>query len=251
MPGILYLIPNTLGQTEVADTDPLAHIIPQEVQSITARLDYFVAENAKTTRAFLKLIGSRNTLAKPIQEIRIAELNVNTEAKALPALLEPLLAGQDAGLISEAGVPAVADPGANLVRLAHARGIQVRPLVGPSSLLLAVMASGLSGQNFAFNGYLPIDAAARSKRIKQLEDRSRQEKQTQFFIETPYRNAGLLETLVNTCNPNTLISIATDLTLPSEAIKTQTAARWKADLTSGKTPDFHKKPTVFLLLADS
>jgi len=113
------------------------------------------------------------------------------------------------------------------------------------------MASGLSGQNFAFNGYLPIDAAARSKRIKQLEDRSRQEKQTQFFIETPYRNAGLLETLVNTCNPNTLISIATDLTLPSEAIKTQTAARWKADLTSGKTPDFHKKPTVFLLLADS
>lgn len=251
MPGILYLIPNTLGQTEVADTDPLAHIIPQEVQSITARLDYFVAENAKTTRAFLKLIGTRTTLAKPIQEIRIAELNVNTEAKALPALLEPLLAGQDAGLISEAGVPAVADPGANLVRLAHARGIQVRPLVGPSSLLLAVMASGLSGQNFAFNGYLPIDAAARSKRIKQLEDRSRQEKQTQFFIETPYRNAGLLETLVNTCNPNTLISIATDLTLPSEAIKTQTAARWKADLTSGKTPDFHKKPTVFLLLADS
>lgn len=251
MPGILYLIPNTLGQTEVADTDPLAHIIPQEVQTITAKLDYFVAENAKTTRAFLKLIGTRNTLAKPIQEIRIAELNVNTEAKALPALLEPLLAGQDAGLISEAGVPAVADPGANLVRLAHARGIQVRPLVGPSSLLLAVMASGLSGQNFAFNGYLPIDAAARSKRIKQLEDRSRQEKQTQFFIETPYRNAGLLETLVNTCNPNTLISIATDLTLPSEAIKTQTAARWKADLTSGKTPDFHKKPTVFLLLADS
>lgn len=250
MPGILYLIPNTLGQTEVADTDPLAHIIPQEVQSITAKLDYFVAENAKTTRAFLKLIGTRNTLTKPIQEIRIAELNVNTEAKALPALLEPLLAGQDAGLISEAGVPAVADPGANLVRLAHARGIQVRPLVGPSSLLLAVMASGLSGQNFAFNGYLPIDAAARSKRIKQLEDRSRQEKQTQFFIETPYRNAGLLETLVNTCNPNTLISIATDLTLPSEAIRTQTAARWKADLTSGKTPDFHKKPTVFLLLAD-
>ncbi|WP_175626610.1 MULTISPECIES: SAM-dependent methyltransferase [Oxalobacteraceae] len=251
MPGILYLIPNTLGQTEVADTDPLAHIIPQEVQSITAKLDYFVAENAKTTRAFLKLIGTRNTLAKPIQEIRISELNVNTEAKALPALLEPLLAGQDAGLISEAGVPAVADPGANLVRLAHARGIQVRPLVGPSSLLLAVMASGLSGQNFAFNGYLPIDAAARSKRIKQLEDRSRQEKQTQFFIETPYRNAGLLETLVNTCNPNTLISVATDLTLPSEVIKTQTAARWKADLTSGKTPDFHKKPTVFLLLADS
>lgn len=251
MPGILYLIPNTLGQAEVNATDPLAHIIPLEVQTTTAKLDYFIAENAKTTRAFLKLIGTHNTLAKPIQEIRIAELNVNTDAKALPALLEPLLSGQDAGLISEAGVPAVADPGANLVRLAHAHGIQVKPLVGPSSLLLAVMASGLSGQNFAFNGYLPIDAVARAKRIKQLEDRSRSEKQTQFFIETPYRNAGLLETLATTCNPNTLICIATDLTLPSETIKTQSAAKWKADIASGKTPDFHKKPTVFLLLADS
>lgn len=250
MPGTLYLIPNTLGQTDVGITDPLAHIIPVDVQLATARLEYFIAENAKTTRAFLKLIGTNNTLAKPIQEIRIAELNVNTDAKELPALLEPLLCGQDAGLISEAGVPAVADPGANLVRLAHAHGIQVKPLVGPSSLLLAVMASGLSGQNFAFNGYLPIDASARTKRIKQLEERSRMEKQTQFFIETPYRNAGLLETLATTCNANTLVCIATDLTLLSEAIKTQTAGKWKADLASGKTPDFHKKPTVFLLLAE-
>lgn len=250
MPGILYLIPNTLGQAEIDAVDPLAHIIPVEVQARTAKLDYFIAENAKTTRAFLKLIGARNVLTKPIQEIRIAELNVNTDAKNLPALLEPILAGQDAGLISEAGVPAVADPGANLVRLAHAQGIQVKPLVGPSSLLLAVMASGLSGQNFAFNGYLPIDAAARIKRIKQLEERSRAEKQTQFFIETPYRNAGMLETLAATCNSNTLISVATDLTLPSENIQTKTAAKWKAECASGKTPDFHKKPTVFLLLAE-
>ncbi|WP_353153006.1 SAM-dependent methyltransferase [Herminiimonas fonticola] len=250
MPGILYLIPNTLGQAEIDAVDPLAHIIPVEVQARTAKLDYFIAENAKTTRAFLKLIGTRNVLTKPIQEIRIAELNVNTDAKNLPALLEPILAGQDAGLISEAGVPAVADPGANLVRLAHAQGIQVKPLVGPSSLLLAVMASGLSGQNFAFNGYLPIDAAARIKRIKQLEERSRAEKQTQFFIETPYRNAGMLETLAATCNSNTLISVATDLTLPSENIQTKTAAKWKAECASGKTPDFHKKPTVFLLLAE-
>jgi len=250
MPGILYLIPNTLGQTEVDDVDPLAHIIPTDVQLLTAKLDYFIAENAKTTRAFLKLVGTRNTLTKPIQEIQIAELNVNTDAKNLPALLEPILAGQDAGLISEAGVPAVADPGANLVRLAHAQGIQVKPLVGPSSLLLAVMASGLSGQNFAFNGYLPIDAAARIKRIKQLEERSRAEKQTQFFIETPYRNAGMLETLAANCNSNTLISVATDLTLPSEQIQTKTAAKWKAECASGKTPDFHKKPTVFLLLAE-
>ena len=250
MPGILYLIPNTLGQSEIDAVDPLAHIIPAEVQARTAKLDYFIAENAKTTRAFLKLIGTRNVLAKPIQEIRIAELNVNTDAKNLPTLLGPILAGQDAGLISEAGVPAVADPGANLVRLAHAHGIQVKPLVGPSSLLLAVMASGLSGQNFAFNGYLPIDATARIKRIKQLEERSRAEKQTQFFIETPYRNAGMLESLAATCNGNTLISVATDLTLPSENIQTKTAAKWKAECASGKTPDFHKKPTVFLLLAE-
>lgn len=250
MSGILYLIPNTLGQASIDDTDPLAHVIPTEVQSITATLDYFIAENAKTTRAFLKLIGTANSLAKPIQDIHIAELNVNTDAKTLPALLAPLLAGQNAGLISEAGVPAVADPGANLVRLAHIHGIQVKPLVGPSSLLLAVMASGLNGQSFAFNGYLPIDANARSKRIKQLEDRSRQEKQTQFFIETPYRNAGLLEILATICNPTTLICIATDLTLPSESIRAQMASKWKAELRSGKTPDFHKKPTVFLLLAE-
>jgi 16S rRNA (cytidine1402-2'-O)-methyltransferase len=249
MPGILYLIPNTLGQSETEHEEPLAHVIPQHVQAITAQLDYFIAENAKTTRAFLKLVGTANTLAKPIQEIRIEELNVNTDAQTLPALLAPLLAGQDGGLISEAGVPAVADPGANLVRLAHAQGIQVKPLVGPSSLLLAVMASGLNGQSFAFNGYLPIDAGARSKRIKQLEERSRLEKQTQFFIETPYRNAGLLEILATSCHPNTLICIATDLTLPSESVRTQTTAKWKAELASGKAPDFHKKPTVFLLLA--
>jgi 16S rRNA (cytidine1402-2'-O)-methyltransferase len=248
MPGILYLIPNTLGSHDASDS--LTHIIPVDVQQITARLDYFIAENAKTTRAFLKLIGTVTTLAKPIQEIRIAELDVNTEAKALPALLAPLLAGQDGGLISEAGVPAVADPGANLVRLAHAHGIQVKPLVGPSSLLLAVMASGLSGQNFAFNGYLPIDVVARTKRIRQLEERSRAEKQTQFFIETPYRNTGMLETLAASCQPGTLISVATDLTLPSETIQTQSAAKWKADLANGKAPDFHKKPTVFLLLAE-
>lgn len=250
MPGILYLIPNTLGQSEADGNDALAHIIPTDVQLLTARLDYFIAENAKTTRAFLKLLSTRNPLAKPIQEIIIAELNVNTVTKNLPALLEPLLAGQDAGLISEAGVPAVADPGADLVRLAHALGIQVKPLVGPSSLLLAVMASGLSGQNFAFNGYLPIDATARIKRIKQLEERSRAEKQTQFFIETPYRNASMLETLAVSCNGTTLISVATDLTLPSEQIQTKTAAKWKAACASGKMPNFHKKPTVFLLLAE-
>jgi 16S rRNA (cytidine1402-2'-O)-methyltransferase len=249
MTGILYLIPNTLG-TAPEGTDPLQHIIPAKVQAITASLDYFVAENAKTTRAFLKLVTQRTPLCKPLQEIQIAELNVNTPETALPALLEPLLAGRHAGLISEAGVPAVADPGANLVRAAHAKGITVRPLVGPSSLLLSVMASGLNGQSFAFNGYLPTDAGLRAKRIKALEARSRAEKQTQLFIETPYRNAAMLEALALNCAPNTLLCTATDLTLPSESIRTQSAAKWKADLAAGKTPDFHKKPTVFLLLAE-
>lgn len=249
MPGVLYLIPNTLGTSDAGSADPLATIIPAQVQAITARLDYFIAENAKTTRAFLKLVAIAHPLSKPMQEIRISELNVNTEAAELPALLAPLMAGQDAGLISEAGVPAVADPGANLVRLAHSNNIPVRPLVGPSSLLLAVMASGLNGQSFAFNGYLPTDATQRTKRIKALEERSRQEKQTQLFIETPYRNGALLEALAMNCQASTLICIATDLTLASESIKTQTAAKWKSDLASGKAPDFHKKPTVFLLLA--
>lgn len=250
MTGILYLIPNTLGAALSATDNLLAPIIPDEVQKITARLDYFIAENAKTARAHLKLVARNHPLAIALQEIRIDELNINTEPAALPALLAPLLAGRDAGLISEAGVPAVADPGANLVRLAHQHGIRVRPLVGPSSLLLAVMASGLNGQSFAFNGYLPIDGAQRMKRIKALEDRSRQERQTQLFIETPYRNLGLLEALTTTCTPSTLICVATDLTTEAETIRTQTAAHWKRDLSTAKTPDFHKKPTVFLILAE-
>jgi 16S rRNA (cytidine1402-2'-O)-methyltransferase len=249
MAGNLYLVPNTLGPANVGQSDPLALTIPTEVQIITSRLDYFIAENAKTTRAFLKLVATAHPLAKPLQEIRIGELNVNTDAAALPALLAPLLAGQDAGLISEAGVPAVADPGANLVRLAHQHGISVKPLVGPSSLLLAVMASGLNGQSFAFNGYLPTDTEQRAKRIKVLEERSRQERQTQLFIETPYRNAALLEAIITYCHGNTLVCVATDLTLGSESIRTQSAAKWKSELAADKGPDFHKKPTVFLILA--
>jgi 16S rRNA (cytidine1402-2'-O)-methyltransferase len=245
MPGTLYLIPNTLGPTE---SGALSFVLPEQVQAITSRLDYFVAENAKTARAFLKLVAVGHPLARPLQEIQIAELNVNTPAQALNALLEPLLAGRDAGLVSEAGVPAVADPGADLVRLAHKHGITVRPLVGPSSLLLAVMASGLNGQSFAFNGYLPTDAAQRAKRIRELEQRSRAEKQTQLFIETPYRNAQMLEALLATCQPGTLICVATDLSLPSESVRTDTCGNWKKSLAAGKGPDFHKKPTVFLLL---
>lgn len=240
MPGTLFLIPNTLGETEA-----LSSVLPEQVQRITSQLDYFVAENAKTARAFLKLVNANHPLARPLQEITISELNVNTPAAALAGLLAPLLAGRDGGLVSEAGVPAVADPGADLVRLAHQHNIPVRPLVGPSSLLLAVMASGLNGQSFAFNGYLPTDAGQRATRIKELETRSRKEKQTQLFIETPYRNAAMLEALVAACAPSTLVCVATDLSLSSETIRTMTAAQWK----SAKAPDFQKKPTVFLLLA--
>lgn len=247
MPGTLYLIPNTLGPTEAAPR-ALSHVLPEQVQDIASKLDYFVAENAKTARAFLKLVALDHPLIKPLQEIEIAELNVNTPAAALSALLAPLLAGRDAGLVSEAGVPAVADPGADLVRLAHSHGITVRPLVGPSSLLLAVMASGLNGQSFAFNGYLPTDAALRAKRIVQLEQRSRSEKQTQLFIETPYRNAAMLEALVTSCQPGTLVCVATDLSLASESVQTMTVVKWKGLLAAGKGPEFHKKPTVFLLL---
>lgn len=248
MAGTLFLVPNTLGPAAAGSTDPLAALIPTQVQAVTARLEYFIAENAKTARAFLKLVALQHPLANPLQEIRIAELNVNTAENALPGLLQPLLEGQDAGLISEAGVPAVADPGANLVRLAHARGICVRPLVGPSSLLLAVMASGLNGQSFAFNGYLPVDAGQRARQLRMLEERSRKERQTQLFIETPYRNAALLATLADTCQPGTLLCVATDLSLATESVVTQTAGAWKKQLAAGKAPDLHKRPTVFLLL---
>ncbi len=248
MNGTLYLIPNTLGQSETQQENLLAQIIPETVQKMTAQLSYFIAENAKTTRAYLKILNQSYPLAKSMQELQIAELNVNTPAHALDALLSPLLQGHDVGLISEAGVPAVADPGANLVRLAHQRHITVRPLVGPSSLLLALMASGLNGQSFAFHGYLPTDAGMRAKRIKELELRSGKEQQTQLLIETPYRNAAMLEALATNCLPHTLICVATDLTLDTESIATLTAAEWKKRLQANQAPDFHKKPTVFLFL---
>lgn len=247
MPGILYLIPNTLGLPPSNPEAQLAGIIPQHVQEMSARLGYFVAENAKTTRAYLKLLHQRTPLSHALQEIQITELNVQTAASALPAMLAPILAGQDAGLISEAGLPAVADPGSNLVRLAHQHKIIVRPLVGPSSLMLALMASGLNGQSFAFNGYLPTDTSERAKRIKELENRSRQEKQSQIFIETPYRNGALLQALIASCQPQTQLCCATNLSLPDEAIHTMRVQEWRA--LGEKLPDMHKKPTVFLFLA--
>jgi len=237
MSGTLFLIPNTLGEGDAA---ALAAVIPDPVRAQAARLDYFIGENAKTTRVFLKRVGCE----KPIQEIEIRELNVNTPASEIDGLLAPVLAGKDAGLVSEAGCPAVADPGALLVRRAHQRGVRVVPLVGPSSILLALMASGLNGQSFAFHGYLPVDATQRAKRLHELEQHSRRASQTQLFIETPYRNRALLETLLATCAPSTLICVAVDLTLPSERIVTRPVSEWRADLL-----DLHKRPALFLMLA--
>jgi len=243
MNGTLYLIPNSLGP------GALDEVLPASVRETTAQLDYFIAENAKTARAFLKLVSTTHPLGKPLQEIEIRELNINTAASELPSLIAPLLAGRNAGLVSEAGVPAVADPGADLVRLAHQKNIPVKPLVGPSSILLALMASGLNGQSFAFQGYLPTDSGQRANRLRQLEQRSRQEKQTQIFIETPYRNEAMLEAIANHCTSSTLLTVATDLTLETEMVRTQSIQVWKNEITAGRFPDFKKKPTVFLLLA--
>ncbi|MBB5401269.1 16S rRNA (cytidine1402-2'-O)-methyltransferase [Paraburkholderia sp. JPY162] len=238
MTGTLYLIPNTLGE---GDASALELVLPAPVRARAASLHYYIGENAKTTRAFLKKVGTK----RPIQEIEIRELNVNTPGGEIDKLLAPLLSGTDAGLVSEAGCPAVADPGAILVRRAHERGVKVVPLVGPSSILLALMASGLNGQTFAFHGYLPVDAAERARRLRDLEQQSRKSKQTQIFIETPYRNRALLDTLLVTCAPSTLVCVAVDLTLPSEVIASRSVADWK------KKPeiDLHKRPAIFLILA--
>ncbi|QOT75291.1 SAM-dependent methyltransferase [Cupriavidus basilensis] len=242
MSGTLYLIPNTLGKRD--EFDPLADVIPAGVQQITASLDYLVAENAKTARAFLKKLSETSPLGKPIQQIEIRELNVNTREGELAALLAPIREGRDGGLLSEAGVPAVADPGANLVRLAHTKGVRVRPLVGPSSILLAVMASGLNGQSFAFNGYLPVDAGERAKRLRELEQLSRKARQTQVWIETPYRNGPLLEAMRQHCAGTSLLSIAVDLTLPSETIVTLPISDWRPERLA-----LNKRPAIFSLLA--
>ena len=233
--GRLYLIPVPLGQT------PVDEVLPPAVSDCAKRLTHFVAENAKSARAFLKSLPCTT----PLQQIEITELSEHTPASALPGLLSPLLAGIDIGLISEAGCPAVADPGANLVALAHEQGIEVFPLVGPSSILLALMGSGLSGQNFAFHGYLPAKDEPRKQKIRELEKDSRHEKRTQIFIETPYRNRQMLEALINACTAETRICVATDLTLPSESIMTRTAKQWRRQ----EAPDIDRRPTVFLLQA--
>ena len=234
-PGTLYLIPCTLGDT------PAGQVLPQHVIDIARKLKYFVVEHPKTARQFLSALKPE----QPIQSLHFATLNEHTAPGDLTELLTPLLAGEDAGILSEAGCPGIADPGADLVALAHRSGIRVIPLVGPSSILLALMASGLNGQCFVFHGYLPIDDAERKKAIAALETESAKHKQTQLFIETPYRNEKMFGALIAHCRPQTLLCVATDLTLPGEQIQTRTIAQWK----SQPMPQLNKHPSLFLLLA--
>jgi 16S rRNA (cytidine1402-2'-O)-methyltransferase len=206
--------------------------------SILERLDYFVAENPKTARAFLKAAG----YPRPLQDATIETLDEHTPATRHAELLSPVVAGRDCGLLSEAGCPAVADPGAGLVATAHQLGIPVVPLVGPSALLLALMASGLDGQRFCFHGYLPIERGARTKELMSLERAAQASHATQIFIEAPYRNNALLDAILETCSADTMLCIATDVTLASEDIRTRSIQEWR-----GARPALNRRPTVFLL----
>lgn len=256
MSGKLYLVPNTLD-FGVADAEvDLQTVLPLHAIQIAARLGFWAAENAKTTRAFLKRVDAVTPLTQPLQSLQITELprppkgqaagkTAGDQSKAWSELLVPAHAGHDVGLISEAGLPAIADPGAHLVAAAHAEGIEVVPLSGPSSLLLALAASGLNGQSFAFVGYLPVDGAARSTRIRELEALSLRQQQTQLMIETPYRNEALLQALLTQLKPQTRLSISCGLSLTQGWTRSATVAQWRAKPQS--LPD--KVPAVFALLA--
>ena len=236
MSGTLWLLPVALGDTL------WQNYLPAATRETACRLTRFVAENAKTARAELKRIGH----PLPLRELVIEQLPDSPAPADIERLLSPLQAGHDIGLMSEAGCPAVADPGALLVRRAHELGLGVRPLGGPSSILLALMASGLDGQRFAFHGYLPAREPERGNRIAELEKESGRLQQTQIFIETPYRNNALFSALLRACSPKTRLCVATDLTSSSEQIATRRIADWA----TAPPPDLDKRPTVFLLLAD-
>lgn|SRR5690606_10165573 len=230
--GKLYLIPTTLG-----DNDPL-EVLPLAVKTIIEETDVFIVENEKTARHFIKRI----TPQKAQSVLKIHVLNKFTEDSELPKFLESCLSGINVGLLSEAGCPGIADPGADVVKLAHQLNIKVVPLVGPSSILMAMMGSGMNGQSFAFNGYLPIDKDERKKEIRRLERLSFDFNQSQIFIETPYRNNKMLEDLCGILDKNTLVCVACDITLPTEFIKTLSVKEW-----SKKKIDLHKRPTIFIL----
>lgn len=230
--GKLYLIPTTLG-----DNEPL-EVLPISVKKVVEKTSHFIVENEKSARRFIKKITPR----KSQPDLHIYKLDKYTKAVETQHYLDACLKGENVGLLSEAGVPAVADPGAIIVSLAHQKNIQVVPLVGPSSIIMALMASGLNGQNFAFNGYLPIDKADRKKKIKELERLSLDKNQSQLFIETPYRNEKMMSDLLQTLTPNTHLCVAVDITLLSEYICTKEVKEWK-----GETIDLHKRPAIFII----
>lgn len=228
----LFLIPTTLGDSSVDS------VIPKEVQERIPLIKHFIVENIRSARRYLKKVNREID----IDTLTFYTLDKRTDPAQLETFLLPITKGFDIGIISEAGCPGVADPGADVVRLAHTKKIEVIPFVGPSSILLSLMASGLNGQNFAFVGYIPIKKLERGKRIKQLEARAAKEKQTQIFIEAPYRNQGLFEDLIANCNPNTIITLATNLTLENQKIKSLTAKDWKKE-----EVQLHKELAIFLL----
>ena len=230
--GKLYLIPTTLG-----DNEPL-EVLPYSVKKIIEELDHFVVENEKTARRFIKKI----TPKKSQPSLILYKLDKYAEEIEVSRYLDVCEQGTSVGLLSEAGVPAIADPGAEVVKLAHEKGVRVVPMVGPSSIVLAMMASGFNGQNFAFNGYLPIDTTERKKAIKDLERLSKEKKQSQIFIETPYRNEKMFTDLKSTLTPSAKLCIACDITLQNEYIKTLEIKDWKRE-----HPDLHKRPTIFVI----
>lgn len=230
--GKVYLIPCTLG-----DTPPL-EVLPLLVKKAIEEIDYYIVENEKSARRFIKSISPQ----KKQDSLNIHLINKYTEDSEIPEMLKPCLDGFDVGVISDAGCPGIADPGAAIVEQAHLKNIKVVPLVGPSSILLAMMASGFNGQNFAFNGYLPIDKRERKMEIKRLEKISAEQNQSQSFIETPYRNNAMLESLISVLHPQTKLCLACDITLTTEYIKTQTAEDWK-----NTKVDLHKRPTLFII----
>lgn len=232
--GKLYLIPSTLGEN-----DPL-EVLPATVKKVIEATSCFIVENQKTARRFIKRIAPE----KPQPSLELFTLNKRTEPTEYDDFIAPCFQGRDVGIISEAGCPGIADPGAAIVALAHRNHIKVVPLVGPSSILLAMMASGMNGQSFAFNGYLPIDKSERKQVLKRLERVSREQSQSQLFIETPYRNDKLLQDLTQQLHQDTLLCVAADITLPTEYIKTLTVKQWKKE-----TPDLHKRPAIFIIHA--
>jgi 16S rRNA (cytidine1402-2'-O)-methyltransferase len=234
--GNLYLVPVALGEHT-----PWAHFLPAQAQAITAGLRHFVVETARAARAHLKQLDYPN----PLRETDIRELPAEAADAALDALLAPALAGADLGLLSDAGCPAVADPGARLVARAHALGIRVVPLVGPSSILLGLMGSGLNGQSFAFHGYLPVAEGERDAALRALEDESRKLGRTQIFIETPYRNERMFEALLRTLKPETRLCVACELNTAGELLLTRTLREWK----KAARPALARRPALFLLLA--